>query len=182
VVNKKSFSLKTLILIPVVISLFAIIACGSAAEPALQAPADAPKASSAQPTAVPQPKQEAADTTEARDKLVFVMAAEPGSLDPWDPNCNATLDTAVCNEIVNEPLTWITSDTFEVVTLSGVESWEQIGPKKWNFKLREGVSSTTVNRGTRKTLKQVWTRTETPRIHPKVTAIMVHYTVKSSIT
>ena len=135
----KSLSLRSLILIPVIISLFAIVACGSAAQPEAQAPAEAPKASSAQPTAAPQAAAAPANTTEAKDELVIVMAAEPGSVDPWDPNCNATLDTAVCNEIVNEPLTWITSDTFEVVTLSGVESWEQIGPKKWNFTLREGV-------------------------------------------
>ena len=138
-IKMKNLSLRTLILIPVIISLFAIVACGSAAQPEAQTPAEAPKASSAQPTAAPQSAAAPADTTEATDELVIVMAAEPGSVDPWDPNCNATLDTAVCNEIVNEPLTWITSDTFEVVTLSGVESWEQIGPKKWNFKLREGV-------------------------------------------
>jgi len=79
------------------------------------------------------------ESKSTKDDLIIVMAAEPGSLDPWNPTCNATLDTAVCNEIVNEPLTWITSDNFEVVTLSGVESWEQIDPKNWQFKLRQGV-------------------------------------------
>ena len=116
-IKMKSLSLRSLILIPVIISLFAIVACGSAAQPEAQAPAEAPKASSAQPTAAPQAAAAPADTTEAKDELVIVMAAEPGSVDPWDPNCNATLDTAVCNEIVNEPLTWITSDTFEVLSL-----------------------------------------------------------------
>ena len=67
----------------------------------------------------------------AKGELVIVMPAEPGSIDPWNPNCNATLDTAVCNEIVNEPLTWITSDNFEVVTLSGAESWKQIDTNNW---------------------------------------------------
>jgi len=139
----KWFSPRALILIPVTLALLVGIACGSAAQPQSDSPAappaEAPQASSAQPTSVPQTVDQPGDSTSTKNELVIVMAAEPGSLDPWDPNCNATLDTAVCNEIVNEPLTWITSDNFEVVTLSGAESWKQIDPNTWEFKLREGV-------------------------------------------
>ena len=118
------------------------IACGSASEPTDQASSDTSSKESAKAaTPIPVVKETSAPTQSeiAQDSITIVMAAEPGSIDPWNPTCNATLDTAVCNEIVNEPLTWITSDTFEVVTLSGVESWQQVDNKNWDFKLRQGV-------------------------------------------
>ena len=43
------------------------------------------------------------------------------------------------NAIVNEPFTWITSDDFEVVPLSGVESWKQVDSDTWHLTLRQGV-------------------------------------------
>ena len=67
------------------------------------------------------------------------MPEQPGSMDPWGTSCTAVIYTAVCDTIVNEPMTWITSNTFEVVSLSGVESWEQISANTWNFTLRQGV-------------------------------------------
>ena len=36
--------------------------------------------------------------------------------------------------------TWIDSTNFEVVPLSGVESWSQVDPDRWRFNLREGVA------------------------------------------
>ncbi len=122
-----------------------LVACGTAAEqpgaPAAAEPASAPAEAPAQPTPVAQAESAPApaDTTGAKDSITIVMPAEPGSVDPWDPNCNATLDTAVCNEIINEPFTWITSDNFEVVTLSAVESWSQVDENTWHFTLRQGV-------------------------------------------
>ena len=130
-----------------------VVACGTAAQQpaASEAPASEPAAAPAaaaapaqeiaQPTPVPQAEAAPApeETTVAKDSITLVMAAEPGSVDPWNPTCNATLDTAVCNEIVNEPMTWITSDTYEVVTLSGVEGWAQVDAKNWDFTLRQGV-------------------------------------------
>ena len=129
---------------PLVLALFlalALVACGSAAAPAPASEPAAPAPVVTESTPVPQPEVAAApaETTVAKDSITIVMAAEPGSVDPWNPTCNATLDTAVCNEIVNEPMTWITSDTYEVVTLSGVESWQQVDNRKWDFTLRQGV-------------------------------------------
>jgi peptide/nickel transport system substrate-binding protein len=117
-----------------------IVACGSAAQPADQE-SPPPVREVAQSTPIPQPEATTLpDQVEsAQDSITIVMSAQPGSVDPWDPNCNATLDTAVCNEIVNEPLTWITSDTFELVTLSTVEEWEQLEVDQWRFTLRQGV-------------------------------------------
>jgi peptide/nickel transport system substrate-binding protein len=129
---------------PLILALFfalALVACGSAAAPAPASEPAAPVPVVTESTPVPQPEVAAApaEPTVAKDSITIVMAAEPGSVDPWNPTCNATLDTAVCNEIVNEPMTWITSDTFEVVTLSGVESWQQVDSRNWDFTLRQGV-------------------------------------------
>ena len=141
--------------------LLLLVACGTAAEqpadsaepgsqpaaqqitqpePAAQAEPE-PAKEVAQPTAVPQAEvaPSVEDVTDGKDSITIVMPAEPGSVDPWNPTCNATLDTAVCNEIVNEPMTWITSDTFEVVALSGVESWSQVDEDTWHYTLRKGV-------------------------------------------
>jgi peptide/nickel transport system substrate-binding protein len=46
----------------------------------------------------------------------------------------------VCEDLTSDPLTWIDSTSFEVVPLSGVESWEQMDPNRWRFHLREGVT------------------------------------------
>jgi peptide/nickel transport system substrate-binding protein len=46
----------------------------------------------------------------------------------------------VCEDIATDPLTWIDSSTFEVVPLSGVESWSQEAPDRWRFRLRDGVT------------------------------------------
>ena len=130
---------RALFFIPVVLTLLVAIACGSAVPAAPAEPAIVPQASSSQPTAVPTAVEPPSASQSVKDSLVFVMAGEPGSIDPWDPRCNATLLTAVCNEIVNEPLTWITSDTFQVVGLSGLDSWKQLDGNSWEFQLREGV-------------------------------------------
>ena len=142
-VTGRKLAFKVLILVPVLMAALVIVACGSAAAPAQPAsPAaevQAPVQESAQPTAIPQQQAAPQQTSSGKDEIVIVMAAEPGSVDPWNPTCNATLDTAVCNEIVNEPMTWITSDTYEVVTLSGVEGWKQVDARIWDFTLRQGV-------------------------------------------
>ena len=142
---------------PLILALFftlALVACGSAAEPAsepaapaqqqaqapvqAQAPAQAQTAPST-PTPQAQAQPPPAQATSAKDSLTFVMPEQPGSMDPWGVSCTAVIYTAVCDTIINEPMTWITSDTYEVVTLSGVESWKQVDANNWDFKLRQGV-------------------------------------------
>jgi ABC-type transport system substrate-binding protein len=90
-------------------------------------------------TPTPEPTAQTSQAQSAKDTVILVTSAEPGSLDAWDTHCNATLDTTICNELANEPFTWITSDSFEVVPLSGVEGWEQLDPDRWRFTLRQGV-------------------------------------------
>ena len=134
-----------------------IIACGSAAPAAPATDQEAPQPPAAQqqapeqpaaqqetpkeaaPTSVPQAAEQPAQPKSAKDSLTFVMPEQPGSMDPWGTSCTAVIYTAVCDTIVNEPLTWITSDTFEVVGLSGAESWKQLDANNWQFKLRQGV-------------------------------------------
>ena len=156
---------KALFLIPITLALLVIVACGSAAAPQTEAPAAAPQTeapaaapqpgaaaqtsqesmpqtsqeSMPQPTAVPQQQALPAQAMTGKDELTIVMPSQPGSMDPWGISCTSVIYTAVCDTIVNEPMTWITSDTYEVVTLSGVESWNQVDARNWDFKLREGV-------------------------------------------
>ena len=133
-----------------------IVACGGA-EPA----APAAPASVAEPTAVPrqeptagiaptkameqkaEPTQAPAPQTEvesARDRVVIVTNEEPTTLGAASQNCGGNIQNTVCDDIASDPLTWIDSETFEVVPLQQVESWEQIDPHRWRFYLRDGVT------------------------------------------
>ena len=43
--------------------------------------------------------------------------------------------------MVSDPLTWIDDlNDFQVVGLTGIEGWEQMGPDRWRFNLRDGVT------------------------------------------
>jgi len=134
---------KTLVWGGVALLLLVAVACGASAPPAEstepQSPAQVRQESSARPSPAPQVVEQPAQSEGARDHLTFVMPDQPGSMDPWGTSCTAVIFTAVCDTIVNEPMTWITSDTFEVVSLSGVDSWEQLDSQNWRFKLRQGV-------------------------------------------
>ncbi len=140
-VNKPS----CILTLAVLLTIF-LFACGSADQPGNQEQAPVQQQAPAQgqttgSTPVPQPQETPPpdQAMSAKDSLTFVMPSQPGSMDPWGISCTAVIYTAVCDTIVNEPLTWITSDTYEVVTLSGVESWEQVDASNWDFKLRQGV-------------------------------------------
>jgi hypothetical protein len=115
-----------------VVALIAVLlaACGTAAPPEPVPPAGAsgggaqadptptlarPTVLGIQPTPTPAPAQASAQVESAKDMVIMVTSIEPGSLDAWDPQCTADLDSFICNDAANEPFTWITSDTFEVV-------------------------------------------------------------------
>ena len=45
----------------------------------------------------------------------------------------------VCEELTSDPMTWINTDTFVVEPLTGFESWQEIDPDRWRFRLRQGI-------------------------------------------
>ena len=103
--------------------------------PQAESPAAAPTAAPA-PTAVP-----AAPSTSARDTVIFLTGEEPTTLGAASPNCGGNIQNTVCDDMASDPLTWIDDyNNFEVVGMTGIEGWEQIGPDRWQFKLREGVT------------------------------------------
>ncbi len=76
----------------------------------------------------------------AKDTLIFVTQEEPVSLGTFSDGCSGNVPSTICEEIATDPFTWIDSASFEVVPLSGVESWSQVDPHRWRFKLRAGVT------------------------------------------
>ena len=54
--------------------------------------------------------------------------------------CGGNIQNTICDDIASDPLTWIDNTNFEVVPLSPIESWEQLEPNRWQFKLRQGVT------------------------------------------
>ncbi len=90
------------------------------------------------PTAAPTPTPGAAFS--AKDTIILVTQEEPTSLGTFSDGCSGNVPSMICEEIATDPFTWIDSSNFEVVPLSGVESWSQIDPVRWRFNLREGVA------------------------------------------
>ena len=144
----------------------AAVACGSptAEEPAAQQPATAaPQAEVAKPealnipataapapaaamqepaaTAVPEPTAMPEVMESARDTLIFVTGEEPTTIGAASANCGGNIQNTICDDLASDPLTWIDDyNNFEVVGMTGIEGWEQVGPDRWRFNLREGVT------------------------------------------
>jgi ABC-type transport system substrate-binding protein len=136
-----------------------IVASGTAASPTsappdttaptepADTPSNAPQTSESTPTATggaPAPSPELTPTPgaviEVRDTVVLVTNTGPDQLGAWSSACSGNVPSLVYEDLASDPLTWIDSTSFEVVPLSGVESWEQIEPNRWRFHLREGVT------------------------------------------
>ena len=83
------------------------------------------------PVSVPAPQQQS---------VTVVFGDEPVNLGVYGiGGCIIIPSHFSCTDAVSDPLTYIDSTTFEVVPLSGVESWEQISEDTWRFILRDGV-------------------------------------------
>ena len=76
----------------------------------------------------------------ASNEIIFVTEEMPLSLNSWGVDCVGGVASAVCADIVSDPLTWFDSSSFELVPLTGIESWSQRTPERWRFTLREGVT------------------------------------------
>ena len=109
-----------------------------------QPQADTSQASSAPaaPTAAPQPTAAPEVMAEpGRDTLTFLTGEEPTTIGAASPNCGGNIQNTICDDLASDPLTWIDDhNNYEVVGLTGIEGWEQIGPDRWQFRLREGVT------------------------------------------
>ena len=109
-----------------------------AAATAVPAASAAPAAPAPTPTAAPAPEQPA---TMARDLLTFVTSEEPTTIGAASPNCGGNIQNTICDDLASDPLTWIDDhNDYRVVGLTGIEGWEQVGPDRWQFQLREGVT------------------------------------------
>ena len=99
-----------------------------------------PEAAMAAATATPVPTPTPGTVATAKDTLIFVTQEEPVSLGTFSDGCSGNVPSTICEEIATDPFTWIDSTNFEVVPLSGVETWSQVDSFRWRFKLREGVT------------------------------------------
>ena len=114
---------------PVPAATTAPAAGGSGAAPA-PAPTAAPQPTPVPPTAA----------ISAKDSATIVTEAEPAAVGAWSDGCSAEIHSMGCQDFVSDFLTWLDDRTSEIVPLSGVESWTQIGLDRWEFQLRDGVT------------------------------------------
>ena len=107
-----------------------------------QEPASQPASEAPAPTAAPQPTQAPPQmAASARDTLTFLTAEEPTTIGAASANCGGNIQNTICDDLASDPLTWIDDhNNYEVVGLTGVEGWEQVGPDRWQFKLRQGTT------------------------------------------
>ncbi len=85
-----------------------------------------------------------------KQRVTLVYGEAPTNLGVWGsvdadgdstsgPGCRIIPVHSVCQDFATDVLTYIDSTTFEVVPLSGTQSWEQIAPNRWRFELTPGV-------------------------------------------
>ena len=78
--------------------------------------------------------------------IAMVFGEEPTHLGVWGsvevagdsstgPGCPIISVHSICQDFTTDVLTYIDSETFEVVPLSGVQSWEQVAGNRWRFNL-----------------------------------------------
>jgi peptide/nickel transport system substrate-binding protein len=131
-----------------------IVACGATA-PAAPAEPQPPTSAEESPTSTggnqpapveqstPTPTPEATSapvqTADGRNEIVVVTEAEPASVGAWSEGCSAEIHSMGCQDFVTDFLTWIDDSNNEVVLLSGIESYEQMAPNRWRWKIRPGV-------------------------------------------
>ncbi len=86
-----------------------------------------------------------------RSSITMVFGEEPTLLGVWGslpddedplagPGCRIIPVHAACQDLATDVLTIIDSTTYEVVPLSGTQSWEQIADDRWRFNLTPGVT------------------------------------------
>ncbi len=119
----------------------------SLAIPATETPQQQPSTTGqtmmeATPTAAPQPTTVPEEPAMmGRDTLTFLTAEEPTTVGAASANCGGNIQNTICDDLASDPLTWIDDhNNYEVVGLTGIEGWEQLGPDLWQFKLRQGVT------------------------------------------
>ncbi|MCE2466312.1 MAG: hypothetical protein J4G01_09675 [Dehalococcoidia bacterium] len=135
---------RLLLLAPLLLLIGAVaIACGGE---------DATPETIIETVVVPQTVEVVATPTPepAKSNITMVFGEEPTLLGVWGsaevagdnltgPGCRIIPVHAACQDLVTDVLTYIDSTTFEVVPLSGVQSWEQIADDRWRFYLTPGV-------------------------------------------
>ncbi|HZA23514.1 MAG TPA: ABC transporter substrate-binding protein, partial [Dehalococcoidia bacterium] len=142
-----------------------LIACGTSAPATSVPPADAsggggeatPTQELAQPTAlaieptataapavatpIPEPTPAPVQAESAKYTVIIVTNEEPTTIGAASPDCGGNIQNTICDDMVSDPLTWIDDrKDFQVVGLTGIETWEQLEPNRWRFKLRDGVT------------------------------------------
>ena len=101
-----------------------------------------PDSQAAAPTAAPQPTPAPAEpAAPGRDTMIFLTSEEPTTIGAASANCGGNIQNTICDDLASDPFTWIDDhNNYQVVGLTGVEGWEQLGPDRWQFKLRQGVT------------------------------------------
>src|SRR5918999_3641834 len=138
----------------VTLSVALLLACGTAAPPEQPEPplptsvGESPTSSGGDqpapaeqptPTPVPQATSAPAQAADGRNEIVVVTEAEPDSVGAWSEGCSAEIHSMGCQDFVTDFLTWIDDSNNEVVLLSGIESYKQMAPNRWRWKIRPGV-------------------------------------------
>ncbi len=108
------------------------------------APTTAPSApsgsSQSQPTAMPAPTMPPMMVESAKDTVIIVTGEEPTTIGAASANCGGNIQNTICDDMASDPLTWIDDlNDYQVVGLTGIETWEQLAPDRWQFKLRDNV-------------------------------------------
>jgi peptide/nickel transport system substrate-binding protein len=73
----------------------------------------------------------------AQDSMTLVINEEPLTMNPFPTQGGIAASPGKDNMV--DPLTWQSGDDLRIVPTTATTSWEQLGPNKWRFQLRQGV-------------------------------------------
>ena len=123
----------------IILLTIVLVACGSSAT---STPVPATSTTSVRTsTATPVPAAVATSApgkvVSARDSIILVIGDQPPVLDA--NGSGGGISQSVHHDNMSDPLVWQSGDDQRLVPTTATTGWEQLGPSKWRFNLREGV-------------------------------------------
>ena len=122
----------------IILLTIVLVACGSSAT---STPVPASTTSVRTSTATPVPAAVATSApgkvVSARDSIILVIGDQPPVLDA--NGSGGGISQSVHHDNMSDPLVWQSGDDQRLVPTTATTGWEQLGPSKWRFNLREGV-------------------------------------------
>ena len=123
----------------IILLTIVLVACGSSATstPVPASSTTTVRTSTATPLPAAVATSAPGKVVSARDSIILVIGDQPPVLDA--NGSGGGISQSVHHDNMSDPLVWQSGDDQRLVPTTATTGWEQLGPSKWRFNLREGV-------------------------------------------